>query len=627
MSKTTKISKKNKTRKTTSFLVIAFTLFGLLVPSSIQTATANNKEPRKIVTGWIPYYSIDRVLPRVRKLTPSIPTGVNQPALCDSSQYGPAENAAIENSYLFRNKDLMKEVLPFWFSLKSPTLIRNDYTTGNPSWPMADTVCLMRRAGMQIIPTMTDGTAKLVLAGYLANPTTRTTIVNSIVNLVNVNGFDGIDLDYEGFAFVDGNTTWTRTAPLWVAFIKELSVAMRANKKILSVTTPYLYDPSERQKGYFVYAWADIASSIDRLRIMTYDFNVAKPGPNAPISWVDKTIRYAISIMPASKVYVGLPGYGRDWITAVQGKCPVSAPPGLKAGAKAATFLMVNAERKAVIDNAIPVFDASVSEATYSYTQTYNGLTADGASTSCSVNRTVWYQNSRSYAERMALVSKYRLGGAALWTLGMEDQMATTEMRNAALAMAPDVVVSTMNLSGLNQGSVFYADQFTVNGLFTLKDKSPIAGLPVSVEINRGGTWTKVAELLTDATGAITVPLVLANSAGIRLTSLGTWERTESITPEQLVAVKSKILIDRPNSVSRSSTFTVRAQLLPQVAGKSAVLQKFVNGKWQNVGTPLTSDTSGVFSFNSVESSRGILTLRVQVGTDVTSETFAIIIR
>jgi spore germination protein YaaH len=627
MSKISKPSKKNITSKSTSFLIILAVLFGLLVPSSVQTATASNKEPRKIVTGWIPYYSIDRVLPRVRKLTSSIPAGANQPAVCDSSQYGPTENAAIENSYLFRNKDLMKEVLPFWFSLKSPTLIRNDYITGNPSWPMADTVCLMRRAGMQIIPSMTDGTAKLVLAGYLANPTTRTTIVNSILNLVNVNGFDGIDLDYEGFAFVDGSSTWTRTAPLWVAFIKELSVALRAKGKLLSVTTPYLYDPSERQKGYFVYAWSDIASSIDRLRIMTYDFNVAKPGPNAPISWVDKTVRYAISIMPSSKVYLGLPGYGRDWITAVQGKCPVSAPPGLKAGAKAATFLMVNAERKAAIDNAIPVFDATVSEATYSYTQTYNGLTADGASTSCTVNRTVWYQNSRSYAERMALVSKYRLGGAALWTLGMEDQLATTEMRNAALAMAPDVVVSTMNLTGLNKGSIFYADQFTVNGLFTLKDKSPIAGLPVSVEINRGGTWTKVAEFLTDATGAITVPMVLANPAGIRLTTLATWERTESITPEQLVDVKSKILIERPNSASRSSTFTVRAQLLPQVAGKSAVLQKSVNGKWQNVGTPLISDASGVFSFNSVENSRGILTLRVQVGTDITSETFAIIIR
>jgi hypothetical protein len=567
------------------------------------------------------------VLPRVRKLTPSIPTVVNQPAVCDSSQYGPTENAAIESSYLFRNKDLMKEVLPFWFSLKSPTLIRNDYNTGNPSWPMADTVCLLRRAGMQVIPTMTDGTAKLVLAGYLANPTTRTTIVNSIVNLVNVNGFDGIDLDYEGFAFVDGNTTWTRTAPLWVAFIKELSVALRANKKILSVTTPYLYDPSERQKGYFVYSWADIASSIDRLRIMTYDFNVAKPGPNAPISWVDKTIRYAISIMPSSKVYVGLPGYGRDWITAVQGKCPVSAPPGLKAGAKASTFLMVNAERKTVIDNAIPVFDATVSEATYSYTQTYNGLTADGASTTCNVSRTVWYQNARSYAERMALVSKYRLGGAALWTLGMEDQLSTTEMRNAALAMAPDTVVSTMNLSGVTQGSINYADQFTVSGLFTLKDKSPIVGLPVALEINRGGVWTKVAELVTDGNGSVNAPITLASSAGIRLTTLATWERTESITPEQVVAVKSKLLIDRPNSASRAVAFTIKAQLLPQVLGKSAILQKSINGKWQNVGVAVASDANGLFTFSTVENNRGIQTMRVQVGSEVTSETFAIIIR
>jgi hypothetical protein len=624
MSKTSKKSKKNKT---TSLLVVITTLLGLLVPSAVHTASASNKEPRKIVTGWIPYYSIDRVLPRVRKLTPSIPTGVNQPAVCDSSQYGPTENAAIESSYLFRNKDLMKEVLPFWFSLKSPTLIRNDYNTGNPSWPMADTVCLLRRAGMQVIPTMTDGTAKLVLAGYLANPTTRTTIVNSIVNLVNVNGFDGIDLDYEGFAFVDGNTTWTRTAPLWVAFIKELSVALRTNKKILSVTTPYLYDPSEKQKGYFVYAWADIASSIDRLRIMTYDFNVAKPGPNAPISWVDKTLRYAISIMPSSKVYVGLPGYGRDWITAVQGKCPVSAPPGLKAGAKASTFLMVNAERKAVIDNAIPVFDATVSEATYSYVQTYNGLTADGASTTCNVSRTVWYQNSRSYAERMALVSKYRLGGAALWTLGMEDQLSTTEMRNAALAMAPDTVVSSMSLSGVTQGSVFYADQFNVSGLFTLKDKSPIVGLPVALEINRGGVWTKVAELVTDTNGSVNAPITLASSAGIRLTTLATWERTDSITPEQIVTVKSKILIDRPNSASRAASFTIKAQLLPQVLGKSAILQKNTNGKWQNVGTAVTSDATGAFTFSTVENNRGILTMRVQVGTELTSETFAIIIR
>jgi hypothetical protein len=184
-----------------------------------------------------------------------------------------------------------------------------------------------------------------------------------------------------------------------------------------------------------------------------------------------------------------------------------------------------------------------------------------------------------------------------------------------------------MNLTGVNQGSISYADPFTVSGLFTLKDKSPIVGLPVSIEINRAGIWTKVAEFITDVNGAITSPVTLANSAGIRLTTLATWERTESITPEQLVAVKSKIVIDRPNSASRAMAFTVKAQLFPQVAGKSAVLQKYANGKWQNLGTALTSDASGVITFTSIENNRGIVTLRVQVGTEVTSETFAIIIR
>jgi spore germination protein YaaH len=77
------------------------------------------------------------------------------------------------------------------------------------------------------------------------------------------------------------------------------------------------------------------------------------------------------------------------------------------------------AAAKAAIDQAVPVFDVKSSEATYSYQQTFNGLTAKGAATACTVNRTVWYQNDRSYLERMNLVAKYRLGGAALWVWKM----------------------------------------------------------------------------------------------------------------------------------------------------------------------------------------------------------------
>ena len=601
----------------------------LLITAFVQPIHAADKEPRKILSGWIPYYSVKTVLPLVRKLPSAAPTIAGQPSVCDASQYGPAENQAIESSYLFTNKDLMKEVMPFWFSLKSPTVIRDDYVSGNPSWPMADTVCLMRRAGLQIIPTMTDGTAKLVLSQYLSNAATRTTIVSTIVDLVVKNNFDGIDLDYEGFAFVDGNTSWSKTAPRWVALVKELSVALHAKNKLLSVSTPYLYDPKEKQKGYFVYAWADIASSIDRLRIMTYDYSVAKPGPMGPLSWTEKTIQYAISIMSASKVYVGLPGYGRDWITSVNGKCPTSAPPGLIGGAKAATFKMNYAAAKAAIDGAIPTYNEQFGEATYNYTQTYNGLSATGASTVCTVNRTVWYQNARSFAARMALVGKYRLGGAAMWTLGMEDAAATNEIRSAALAIAPDPVINTMILENLNQGSINYGQLFTVKGLITLKDKTPIAGITVALEIKRTGesVWTKITDLVTALDGTVTTPMTLGGDASIRLTTVGTWERAESISSEQMIVVKSLLQIDRPVSASKGSVITVKAQLLPKLVGKSANLQKNVNGKWQNIGVASTSDANGLFTFTASEPKRGVVTMRVQVVGDIASATFAIVIR
>ena len=600
-----------------------------LVTSTVQPLHAVDKEPRKVLTGWIPYYSVKTVLPLVRKLPSAAPSVAGKPAICDASQYGPVENLAIENSYLFQNKALMREVMPFWYSLKSPTIIRDDYVSGNPSWPIADTVCLMRRAGLQVIPTMTDGTDKLVLSGYLANASTRTTIVKTIVDLVMKNNFDGIDLDYEGFAFVDGSSSWSKTAPRWVAFIKELSVALRANNKLLSVSTPYLYNPNEAQKGYFVYAWADIASSIDRLRIMTYDYSVAKPGPMGPLSWTEKTVKYAISVMPASKVYLGLPGYGRDWITSVQGKCPTSAPPGLIGGAKAATFRMNYAAAKAAIDGAVPSYDEKFGEATYSYTQSYNGLSATGASTACTVNRTVWYQNARSFADRMALVAKYRLGGAAMWTLGMEDAEATNQIRTAALAIAPDPVINTMTFENVDQGSVFYGNTFTVKGQFTLKDKTPIAGLSVSLEIKRPGetAWSKVTELVTANDGSVATPMTLGANASIRLTTVGTWERAESVSKEEQITVKSLIQIDRPVSASKGTIFTVKAQLLPKYVGKSANLQKYINGKWQNIGVASMSDTNGVFTFTASEAKRGVVVMRVQVVGDVTSEEFAIVIR
>jgi len=604
---------------------------GAAICISLPASWADN-QPRTIVSGWIPYYSVKTVMPFIKKIPNATAVNPGAPVTCEANEYLPEDLALLNSSYLYTNKDLMKEVMPFWFTLKSPTIIRNDYTTGNPSWPMADTLCLMRKTGLKIIPTITDGTDKLVLAGYLAKSEMRATIVASIVDLVNKNGFDGIDLDFEGFAFVDGNTTWAKTAPNWVLFIRELSTQLHLSQKLLSITTPYAFNPSEKQKGYTVYAWADIAASIDRLRIMTYDYSVAKPGPIGPIAWTEKTLKYAVSIMPASKVFIGLPGYGRDWITSIVGTCPTSAPPGLTMSAKAATFKMSYASSKAVIDQASPIFDEKNSEATYSYVKTYNGLTAKGSATSCSVSRTAWYQNDRSYTERMNLVAQYRLGGAALWTLGMEDASATQAMRNVALAIAPDVVTSELTIQNSEANQVSYGDIFSLNGSLTLKDKSPLAQLVVSIEMRRANEtiWTKIAESTTKSDGTISVPITLAGSATFRIKTEGTWERAESVSNEQTVSVRPKVTIKHPGTIRRGDPIEVKGFVLPRTSGVSVIIQRMIAGKWQNMATNGVTDSNGEFVLQSTQSEKGVVTMRLQVGSGAQSfysQEFSVVVR
>jgi len=578
---------------------LALILFSslLVVPS----AQANENIPRKILTGWIPYYSMKTSLP-----------------------------AALNNT------DLIKEVMPFWYTLKysaqtKKSRILDLYAPANPSIPMAVPLAAMRSANLQIIPTITDGTEKGVLAGLLKAPASRKQVVDTIMNLVRTNNFDGIDIDFEGFAFVDPNTTWKATAPSWVAFIKELSVALRAENKILSIATPYVLDPAGKQKGYFVYAWAEIASDIDKLRIMTYDYSVAKVGPIGPLAWTERTVQYAISIMPASKVFVGVPGYGRSWITAVNGVCPSNVSKSVKVGAKAATFVMRDAQTLAATYGATPIYDEKFSEVTFSYQQVYNGTTASGLATSCTASRTAWYQDTRSWATRAALVNKYRIGGITAWTLGMEEPLAMEAIRTVAKEIAPDQVKVT---AAVDKSEVQYGKAIDISAQFSIKDNSPLANLPVRIEGKSLGdvNWRTLSSAVTDAEGKIQKSLLLGKPTTIRVFSEPSWERSEGASPEIPIEVIRELFVDAPTSVKAGNVFEIAGTIKPRSEGAVIRVEKLSGKKWEPIGSDITTDTQGNFTAEINAQSRGVFTFRVTLVEDlnwaaVTSQTFNIIIR
>ena len=575
-------------------------LLALLVFASplqhIQSAEVANP-PRKILTGWLPYYSMKTYLPAV-----------------------------------LNNADLIKEIMPFWYTLKydgktKKPVIADVYKTANPSVPITEPLTALRNAGMTIIPTITDGTEKLVLANLLSKPVSRKQVVDAIVATVASQNYDGIDLDFEGFAFIDPNTTWKATAPNWVLFVKELGAALHAQKKILSITTPYLFDPAEKQKGYFVYAWAEIAPHIDRLRIMTYDYSTSRPGPIGPIAWTEKTVKYAVSIMPASKVYLGLPGYGKDWVTKVEGVCPSNLAKIITPSAKAGTFLMRDAASIAATYGAVPTYNETFAEVTFSYKREYTGQTSSGLSTTCTASRTAWHQNAQSFSLRAQLVAKYQLGGAAQWVIGQEEPLAMVAIREVATSIAPAQLESSLSLSA-NQ--VSYGNPVTLSGAITLKDKSPVAALSFNVEGKYADGSTRILTTgVTGFDGTYSIPMLIGKSVSLRVLTEPSWEREASATAPLSLAVSRNLILTPPTSVKSGLPFTITGIVLPRAAGITITL---ATTSGRVVGTATTTDAQGTFTLNVPAQARSIATYQITVGADATwpvfaSDAFSIIIR
>jgi spore germination protein YaaH len=576
-------------------ILLAFLLFAAPL-QNIQSAEASNP-PRKILTGWLPYYSMKTYLPAV-----------------------------------LNNADLIKEIMPFWYTLKydgktKKAVVTDVYKTANPSVPITEPLAALRNAGMTIIPTISDGTDKLVLANLLAKPVSRKQVVDAIVATVASQNYDGIDLDFEGFAFIDPNTTWKTTAPNWVLFVKELSAALHAQKKILSITTPILFNPAEAQKGYFVYAWAQIAPFIDRLRIMTYDYSTSRPGPIGPVAWTEKTVKYAISIMPASKVYLGLPGYGKDWVTKVEGVCPSNLAKIITPSAKAGTFLMRDAASIAATYGAVPTYNETFAEVTFSYKREYTGQTSSGLSTTCTASRTAWHQNAQSFSVRAQLVAKYQLGGAAQWVIGQEEPLAMVAIRDVAISIAPAQLESSLSLS---TSELSYGNPVTLSGLITLKDKSPVAGLAFTVEGKYpDGSTRTLTTGSTGIDGTYSIPMLIGKSVSLRVLTESSWEREASATAALSLTVARNLIITPPTSVKSGLAFTISGIVLPRTPGVTITLSTTAG---KVIGQATTTDAQGAFTLSVPAQVRSIATYQITVGADATwpvlaSDAFSIIIR
>ena len=536
-------------KKQTFRLLISGLAFSLIISSALATsAAAEDRQLRKIFSGW----------------------------MTDYSTYGDTTKGQIQAmDYVVAHSEMFGQILPFWYTLTSATGIKDKYVTQN-SIDKSIPIATLQSLGIKVLPTITDGTAEGALSKIMGDDATRATLVKTITDLVMANNYDGIDLDFEGFAFVDKIATWPTIQPSWVKFISDLSAALHANNKLLSVTTPYLLDPVTGKKGYYFYAWPEISNYIDRLNIMAYDYHKfdTAAGPIGPISWFEPSLIYALKSVAPWKIYIGTPNYGYNWVTKVTGFCPTNTPNAEKKSSNAAIVHQLKAQ--AILDKpgAIATYNEKYGETNVLYTAEFNGVNSAGAITSCKVDHSVWYVDSRGYGARAKLVEKYRLGGISEWEIGYGDNLAIEEVKKVAIAMGQDKVVGEVVTSADN---LLYGESIAFSGTFKLADGRPVANVPVFMDIKRntGSTRKPIGNSAVD--GTFQTKVFLGESTEVSFSTDETWDRTLGQTPAKTIGISRVISWKIPASMKRGVTYKVTGQVQPKIAGIKVILDDGTN--------------------------------------------------
>ena len=320
---------------------------------------------------------------------------------------------------------------------------------------------------------------------------------------------------------------------------------------------------------------------------------------------------------------MGIPGYGRDWITKVDGTCPTAFTTSIVVGGKAA-LAMRDAINLPTTYGGAAKYNTTYAENSYVYKKIY--IDPANSAISCTATRSVWYPDERSYAARAALVGKYRLGGVAVWTFGKETLAAANAIKDVAKSIAPDVIVGTI-ATDLDQ--ITYGATFNLTGTFKLPDKTPVAGLNVRFEVKNptDATWRPVAAGVTDASGLISVPTIVGQTSQIRLISEGSWERLEGKSAEKVVKVSPNISIKLPTSLKAGSAYQITGQLLPKLAGATVLVKR--NGA--TFGS-YTTDATGGFNFAITEKESNLITYQASITANAninagSSEIYPLLVR
>ena len=250
-----------------------------------------------------------------------VPFSASAASTFEVSGWMPYWRGATTTNDVLPHLDELTEVNPFVYSMKTDgTIVDN---AGMDKEPWASFVAAAHAKKVRVIPTIMASNGDM-LQNILGNSTSRVALEDRITGLVKSNGFDGIDIDFEGKK--------AETRNFFSTFLKGLY--QRMGNKFVMCTIESRTPLDDRYYGTDVPADATIYANdfvainkyCDRVRIMAYDQqgidqSLASQAASssqlyAPVAdprWVRKTVEIAERDIKPSKIMIGIPTYGYEY--------------------------------------------------------------------------------------------------------------------------------------------------------------------------------------------------------------------------------------------------------------------------------------------------------------------------
>jgi spore germination protein YaaH len=219
----------------------------------------------------------------------------------------------------------------------------------------------------------------------LALTSSRTKYVNQFISIAKKDGYQGINLDFEGVKISDRNS--------YTLFVKELSQKAHQNHLKLIVSVPAKDTDCYNCDWVGPYDYAKIGKYTDYFQLMTYDEHGpwSSSGPIASYSWVENSLKYTVKKVPSNKILMGIAAYAYNWNLSNPKK-------------------NTEAYGKKYFDSKKYHWNKKSLSPYITYTDKNKE------------KHIIWYENKKSIVNKINLVKKYHIGGVAIWRLGQENK-------------------------------------------------------------------------------------------------------------------------------------------------------------------------------------------------------------